>query len=484
MKQGKCHPGRTLERHLKAEELGHRVDVVTVHGVPTYFCQDCAARGSWQWRKLLDPCRGAPKSPLDMKWLRAALDGGAELNLPKPAATKRAHKTAEPRKPKKVVHKHAVKPIKDPLRNVAGASKGDKDRWELLGNGSCQQVCFPCMPLFPAPASTTQSPVHPPPPALQRQAPHAHRPTVGLRPAPADPEEDLEGDEECPICAAVVLASDAECMQCGLKRLAAGPASSEVQPTTDVGQLVGRTLDIPGVAPSSQNGRPVHLHASISSPVQRVTKSCKVKRPSNVVTTPSRAKCTRPSLSAEPSKTPADDLGQRDELHTSYSWWHGGTLAPPPFMANSAVTGAGNPLKRQRATTNLAEAPSDSQRKRKKATTYASQPRTHTLRRPRPTRAKPAASGADLKGASAAAATRAADQGLPAGPGPPPGRRRLPSPGSPAETSGGTGSGNSAATGPTEDPQRESYVSPAQRRMAELLLRVRAKRARTTSDYG
>jgi len=78
-KSGKCQPGRTLERCNRSESLGHTLSSVVINGTITYFCTRCAARGSWQWRRLLDPCQEVPKCQADRNWLRAAMAGGKEL---------------------------------------------------------------------------------------------------------------------------------------------------------------------------------------------------------------------------------------------------------------------------------------------------------------------------------------------------------------------------------------------------------------------
>ena len=85
-KYRKCQPGRLQERLERAEQLGHEVKVAQVQGVPTFYCTHCAARGSWQWRKLLDPCSGEPRSAVERRWLAAARAGGLELQAAQRAA--------------------------------------------------------------------------------------------------------------------------------------------------------------------------------------------------------------------------------------------------------------------------------------------------------------------------------------------------------------------------------------------------------------
>ena len=148
---GKCRPGRALERFSQAEDLGHKVEAVVVRGVPTFFCDLCGARGSWQWRKLLDPCLGVPASTGVGRWLQQAREGGAGLNQPaKEKQPKSSHTPRETRCTKP----EAKSKDTNPLRNAKMASKEDRARWQLLEAGTCQEVCFPCLPktLTPAPA--------------------------------------------------------------------------------------------------------------------------------------------------------------------------------------------------------------------------------------------------------------------------------------------------------------------------------------------
>jgi hypothetical protein len=89
------------------------------------------------------------------RWLQLAREGGAGLNLPvKPRRPKltRGSPAKRARQPKKQPESQDQA---NPLRNVKTASKEDRARWHLLEAGACQQVCFPCLPRFPATPPTT-----------------------------------------------------------------------------------------------------------------------------------------------------------------------------------------------------------------------------------------------------------------------------------------------------------------------------------------
>ena len=59
---GICRPGRSQERALAAERLGHTLDTIQIAGAPTVYCRTCGAHGSWQWRHLLSQCKEEPRN--------------------------------------------------------------------------------------------------------------------------------------------------------------------------------------------------------------------------------------------------------------------------------------------------------------------------------------------------------------------------------------------------------------------------------------
>jgi len=518
-KLGKCRPGRVLERHLMAIQLEHDIDSITIKGIPTVFCKRCAAKGSWQWRKLLDPCPGEPCTTSSRRWLGHALDGGAELNRP-PVPRKR-DPTKVPLK-----RKHKAKMVKDTakdnvgamgskgLRSATMASKEERRRWEQLGNGDCETLCFPCLPLFPSP--TLPGPAEAADPQVARHAlPRDPEPQVLLRPLPPEGPNDDSDDEDCPVCAARVLATDSMCMQCGLNR-----ATNSVQ--TDVSLEAKATR----VAPLSHNGfllgpsmaTPVigtrNPGANLQSTVLPQERTKEEFRTYNDPENSGESQChgvAEASSHASSSSCPFSQPSLYDNL---YSGWHGGTLVPPPYLtantprpekrpatdAHRAVEAQvpfrkrarrGGPTKATTAQSTRTRKPHNPAARakdhKKKADAVdpngaaadvalgtahralCTGPGTRTRKPHNPaarTREREKkADAADLNGAAADAALNAADHALFAGPGPPAGPARLPSPGSRQEPQ-------------AREPERPSQPSAAQKRLADLLERVRAKQAR------
>jgi len=215
-KYGKCQPGRLQERLEQAESLGHDVKVVQVQGVPTFYCTLCAARGSWQWRKLLQPCTTCPRSADEHRWLQLAEEGGQRLSLQRTARQKRTEATKSreqrPRKPYKRRNGQLASEghlTANPLRNMNAASGSDRNRWASLDNGLCRML----PPTLPPPSTATSSSLglvdHSQP--LQRSA----APVELLSAFVDDPDG---AEEECPRCYATVLPTDLTCAQCGLER--------------------------------------------------------------------------------------------------------------------------------------------------------------------------------------------------------------------------------------------------------------------------
>jgi len=329
-----------------------------------------------------------------------------------------------------------------------------------MDGGSCQQVCFPCLPKFPTPATTSPDACPEPAPEPTRRQPVDLPHRGALRPAPADPDQEIDQDETCPVCQAVVLPTDTQCSQCGLQRAFA----------TD---------------PSSPSSHDTSRESNSSGIVQdaRVATSC--RKGAQHIPSPSVLNSSRKIRLHHNSGQLA---GSRDvdAAVGARNWWHRGALVPPPYLEAPAPDSKKRPL----ANTDRVEASRTQPRKKQKRTTRracpsaALNPRTAALakapktkpagRRGRKRKARPV----DQKGAAAAAARTDEDQSLPAGPGPPLSRRRLLSPSSRAEPKAeGQGPETSAATGPAEVPPQVSNLSPAQSRLAQLLLRVRAKQA-------
>ena len=411
-KYGRCRPGRILEKYSKALDLGHDVNLVIVHGVPTHYCRDCGARGSWQWRKLLSKCRGHPSSSGEQKWLKHALDGGAQLNVPSfPRQRKTGAAPPKARKRRATAKEREQEP-KDvmALRNAAHASREDRRRWELMDNGCCQQVCFPCLPLF------QERPPAPEPPPLQvGHAPPEPRHHGSLRPAPASDDEEMADEEACPACQATVLPSDDRCFQCGLPRPTASSGQQAIAPdlistpsldadrafatTTPSNQEAGSESKTPGtvretrMATSRQNG-------SQHVPSQSVVNSCR--------------------KISHPKPDQQDGEGTVGAAAGPRVWWHGGTLVPPPYLEAPAPPPRKRAkLGRRPCTTRRASlSPSLNANPARQAKTAGAEP---AGRRGRKRKARQT----DHKGAAATAARTAADESLPAGPGPPPTRRRL-----------------------------------------------------------
>ena len=74
-----------------------------------------------------------------------AREGGADLRAP---PRKRAAETVPRKRRTKKSSPKAGSSDRRELRNAVHASTADKARWELMGNGSCQELCLPCWPKF------------------------------------------------------------------------------------------------------------------------------------------------------------------------------------------------------------------------------------------------------------------------------------------------------------------------------------------------
>jgi len=228
---GKCQPGRILDRQLRAEELGHTVKMIVVSGAPTYFCASCGAHGAWQWRGLLDACKGKPRSAIERSWLSKAVAGGADLQ-PRPGA--HPGKKAHSRRKKQRHPKGSRPPSNDPLRSWKEADAGTRNRWASFDNGFCLSCSTPAASSSglgrsaPSLAQTQSTPMQ-----LDLPAHAVPAPVVAAELLPAFCDDPDAADVTCPSCAALVLASDWCCAQCGLQRAVSDPcptSGSATQP--------------------------------------------------------------------------------------------------------------------------------------------------------------------------------------------------------------------------------------------------------------
>ena len=356
---GKCRPGRTFERVQRATELGHDLAVVEVRGTPTHYCVKCAARATWQWRSLLDVCREEPCRPKEWKWLELAKEGGAQLELQR-SSRQRGTEDSDSRKPNQRTRRrrHPKKggsrsePDPEPLRNALNASLADRRRWESLECGSCW--LNPLNGPMPRPeghrpgleedeaeehhAAATR------PRADQSPASVEHR---RLGPASGDPDGP---DDQCPNCAGTVLATDTRCEQCGLERSEeAEDAGTELEA---VDQRHGRQQPEPPPQQELQirpalKTRQLRSVARISfAPEAVVTKITSFKAEtlwwrvgelSSPRGRPAKAKTATPlPLDQQGAGDEPDSrtVGAKDDAPACH-WWHGGTLAPPPFLAGT-----------------------------------------------------------------------------------------------------------------------------------------------------
>jgi len=220
---GRCRPGRLMERMAMAEQNNHEVHAVQRHGVPVFYCAKCGSRGSWLWRNLLSPCSGCVKDNGTARWLRLAAEGSKAIEADGHAPRKRrfARRTRS-QKPKATEER-----TPNPLGNRSNATDKDRRRWELLGGGLC---------LAPPPRNEQRNEANKPSVTLNpRDAAQPESPnpdsSLKLQPLPADPEQE---PEDCPRCAAAVLATDAVCANCGLER------ASEAPPITECANSPGR----------------------------------------------------------------------------------------------------------------------------------------------------------------------------------------------------------------------------------------------------
>ena len=289
-----------------------------MQGVPTFYCTLCAARGSWQWRKLLQPCTTCPRSADEHRWLQLAEEGGQRLSLQRTARQKRTLMTKSreqrPRKPYKRRNGQLASEgclAANPLRNMNAASGSDRNRWASLDNGLCRMLP-PALPPLATP--TSSSPGQPGPcQVLQSSA----APAVLLSAFVDDPDG---ADEECPRCCATVLPMDLTCAQCGLDR---EPQCPEI--------LTGAT-NVAGAAPTNLETE----HQLIA--VQAVADPAVA---SKLVANKVKKRNPKPCLSqtGAENQNGCEGLSQDGDgmaIGQMATWWHGGTLVPPPYLMMSA----------------------------------------------------------------------------------------------------------------------------------------------------
>jgi len=262
---GPCRPGRMAEKMIEAERLGHRLAGATLKGVPTIFCVHCAVHGSWQWRQLLTQCRGHPSTSQSDYWLTKVLRGED------PTVVKNPRQKATKKSPKELRKRPALtKEVKvpNPLRNKMDATIEDKVRWSTIANGICLEDV-----VVGSPAQATEVEQTP---KQESDKAQVQEEEVEQQ-LPMLPENSEEVEVDCPRCAATVLATDAQCAQCGLER------AVQEQPR------------------ASRRGTP----------------------------------STETSKSNPNTTEPKSDLSQSgmEAMLEPGPRWHGGTLAPPPFLA-------------------------------------------------------------------------------------------------------------------------------------------------------
>jgi len=357
---GRCRPGRLMERMDTATQHGHQIRAVQRLGVPVFYCSQCGSRGSWQWRNLLSPCQGCVKDNGTARWLRLAAEGSAALEAAGRAPRRRRFATRRRTQRAKATEERTP----TPLGNKTCASAKDRRRWELLGGDSCMAT----VPAKHEDKTDDTVEIAPPCTAIQPKPPS---PDAGpkLQPLPPDPDRE---PEDCPRCAAAVLASDTVCANCGLERASEAPlvdacAKSPVVPcarnaSESVESTVGDSDPLvvacanSSVVPCARNASE-NVENIVGDPISGVVKisptrprknarSCSVtprQRPDKMVEATRRKRPPRASTATATKRggSAAAVASPRAPIHNSTvhlaecasSWrWHGGTFAPPPYL--------------------------------------------------------------------------------------------------------------------------------------------------------
>jgi len=319
---GPCRPGRSAERMVEAERLGHKLAAASIKGAPTIFCSKCGVHGTWQWRNLLAPCREWPRSYPEQNWLKDVLAG-------KEPAAKKPRTKAKDNKPKEKKRSKAKKTPTLPrtarpfnsLRNKTEATPEDRVRWAALGAGICiKAAAVPTTAALEAEASAGDDTAKEPEPV--RLTPVVVRPSLTLLPpVPLDSDDEEVG---CPNCAATVLATDESCQQCGAKRA----ERASPQCTLRVGELPniagpiwhGGTLTPPPFLAADFEPKPKRQRTEKAAPLTEAQKALiganreRAKRrkanlrttgkPSSTRKRPASSNELRPAKKARPAELP------------------------------------------------------------------------------------------------------------------------------------------------------------------------------------
>jgi len=224
---GPCRPGRALLREERARDLGHDLAVCSRAGTPITYCRKCAAHGSWRRDKLLELCRLRPSGKQAKSWLCKALTGAKLPLQPSKQQAARAGKTTRPqisrnKPPGPTPRARAV--TADPLRNKL---------WTELEDRRLRE---PWLRPLPAAKNKTWKAQEEVEEVADDASPRLKDTTgsdVGPTTAMAAPDShDGAGDEpqdemQCEHCLSTILATDLGCSTCGRARPKATPMVTE-----------------------------------------------------------------------------------------------------------------------------------------------------------------------------------------------------------------------------------------------------------------
>ena len=254
--------------------------------MPTVFCRRCGTHGSWQWRGLLANCPGKPRTAQADKWLLLACQGIGPPKQDFKKVSKRSYTRKRLLRPKT----GASHPLhKSALGNKSFATAEDRYRWALIDGG----ICRSCPLSTPGPQAAEVQDSTPP------SARVVVKPVVVADLLPVMVDTDVAAESEgtdCPNCAAFVLSSDEHCNQCGLRRRTRAEDDSLLTGGAEAG---------PTREGETQNG--------CSGVLSQIGKG-------------------------------RDGMSHNAMDVWSVGRWHGGTFAPPPYMAGYGSSNAGDPV--------------------------------------------------------------------------------------------------------------------------------------------
>ena len=136
----RCTAGRLTQRLAMARAHRHDMDSIIVDGRQLYFCRECGARGSANWRSLLEPCLRKPRTRHYRYWLEKTMAGpkvfAGRSNLRPQLSTRPLLAGPRPATPRANRQAHTARKA-TALSKFTAADVAMKNPWTLLAQGAC-----------------------------------------------------------------------------------------------------------------------------------------------------------------------------------------------------------------------------------------------------------------------------------------------------------------------------------------------------------